>query len=207
MKKSIFLIIMVVIILIAAFTLRILSGDEDAWVCDQGDWVEHGHPDAPRPSTLCVEDKINLENETIKEVEPIIGGDRDEHGCLGPAGYTWCEAKQECLRVWEDGCEVTVLQPQPDNPVSSPLLVKGEAKGNWFFEAVIPIKLVDKDNNVILSSYGQANGEWMTEDFVSFETVIDFNTTATSGYLIIEKNNPSDLREFDALFRVPVKFQ
>jgi len=32
------------------------------------------------------------------------GGERDEHGCLGPAGYTWCESKQKCLRTWEENC-------------------------------------------------------------------------------------------------------
>lgn len=37
----------------------------------------------------------------------IIGGDKDEHGCLGPAGYSWCEAKNKCLRVWEEKCEST----------------------------------------------------------------------------------------------------
>ena len=31
----------------------------------------------------------------------IVGGDRDEHGCIGSAGYSWCESKQECLRPWE----------------------------------------------------------------------------------------------------------
>lgn len=38
------------------------------------------------------------------ETEKPIGGERDEHGCLGPAGYSWCESKQKCLRVWEEGC-------------------------------------------------------------------------------------------------------
>jgi len=33
-----------------------------------------------------------------------VGGDRDEHGCLIPAGYTWCEEKQKCLREWEEPC-------------------------------------------------------------------------------------------------------
>ncbi len=33
---------------------------------------------------------------------PLLGGDRDEHGCIGSAGYAWCEAKGECLRPWED---------------------------------------------------------------------------------------------------------
>ena len=36
--------------------------------------------------------------------EQIIGGDKDEHGCLIAAGYSWCEVKQKCLRVWEENC-------------------------------------------------------------------------------------------------------
>lgn len=36
---------------------------------------------------------------------PILGGDRDAHGCIGSAGYSWCEAKQKCLRIWEEPCE------------------------------------------------------------------------------------------------------
>ncbi len=41
------------------------------------------------------------------EVNPlIVGGDRDEHGCIGSAGYSWCEVKQKCLRIWEESCEL-----------------------------------------------------------------------------------------------------
>jgi hypothetical protein len=36
--------------------------------------------------------------------EQIVGGDRDEHGCIGSAGYSWCESKQKCIRVWEENC-------------------------------------------------------------------------------------------------------
>ncbi len=34
----------------------------------------------------------------------VPGGDRDEHGCIGSVGYSWCEAKQKCLRTWEEDC-------------------------------------------------------------------------------------------------------
>ncbi len=34
----------------------------------------------------------------------LVGADRDEHDCIGSAGYSWCEAKQKCLRVWEEPC-------------------------------------------------------------------------------------------------------
>jgi len=36
---------------------------------------------------------------------PMVGNDRDAHGCIGSAGYSWCEAKQKCLRAWEEQCE------------------------------------------------------------------------------------------------------
>lgn len=40
-------------------------------------------------------------------VPPLLGGDRDAHGCIPSAGYQWCEAKQKCLRTWEEPCEMT----------------------------------------------------------------------------------------------------
>jgi len=42
----------------------------------------------------------------------LVGGDRDEHGCIGSAGYTWCEAKQKCLRAWEEECETAAFSPE-----------------------------------------------------------------------------------------------
>jgi len=39
------------------------------------------------------------------QTKPIVGGDKDEHGCIPSAGYTWCEAKQKCLREWEEPCK------------------------------------------------------------------------------------------------------
>ncbi|MBZ5789638.1 hypothetical protein K8353_05905 [Burkholderia contaminans] len=32
---------------------------------------------------------------------PMVGGDRDAHGCIGSAGYSWCEATRQCERPWE----------------------------------------------------------------------------------------------------------
>jgi hypothetical protein len=33
--------------------------------------------------------------------EKVIGGERDEHGCLGPAGYSWNEDIGACIREFE----------------------------------------------------------------------------------------------------------
>lgn len=44
-------------------------------------------------------------NNEFDDSNTIVGGDRDEHGCIGSAGYSWCEEKEKCLRVWEEPCE------------------------------------------------------------------------------------------------------
>jgi len=31
----------------------------------------------------------------------MLGGELDENGCLGSAGYTWCEKQNNCVRSWE----------------------------------------------------------------------------------------------------------
>jgi hypothetical protein len=46
------------------------------------------------------------EQQIEKNEAQIVGGDKDAHGCLGSAGYTWCEEKQKCLRTWEEKCEI-----------------------------------------------------------------------------------------------------
>ena len=33
----------------------------------------------------------------------LVGSDRDEHGCIGSAGYTWSDARHDCIRLWEAG--------------------------------------------------------------------------------------------------------
>lgn len=33
----------------------------------------------------------------------LVGNDRDEHGCIGSAGYTWSYALHDCVRLWEAG--------------------------------------------------------------------------------------------------------
>ena len=30
-----------------------------------------------------------------------VGADRDAHGCIGSAGYTWSEELGACIRPWE----------------------------------------------------------------------------------------------------------
>jgi len=40
----------------------------------------------------------------------IIGGNKDSHGCLSGAGYSWCSTTNKCIRVWEELCEDRVFE-------------------------------------------------------------------------------------------------
>ena len=35
------------------------------------------------------------------ETERLTGADRDNHGCIGSAGYLWCARENQCTRPWE----------------------------------------------------------------------------------------------------------
>lgn len=53
--KNAKIIFLIVFILIAVIAILRFSSQEDTWLCDEGIWVQHGHPLAARPTTPCNE--------------------------------------------------------------------------------------------------------------------------------------------------------
>lgn len=103
---------------------------------------------------------------------------------------------------------VKLTTPRPNTEVQSPLLVKGEARGNWYFEASFPVRLLDGNGKELIVVPAQAQGEWMTTEFVPFEVTLTFGTPETeTGTLILEKDNPSGLPEHADEVRIPVRFK
>lgn len=99
--------------------------------------------------------------------------------------------------------------PAPEAQVTSPLLVKGEARGNWYFEGSFPVVLTDWDGKIIAQGVAQAKGDWMSTDYVSFEVTLNYSadtTVSNRGSLILKKDNPSGLPEKDDAFETPVFF-
>jgi hypothetical protein len=64
--------------------------------------VTHDYLSGETNSTI---QKILSTFKFISTSTPVVGGDRDAHGCIGSAGYSWCEVKNKCLRVWEEKCQ------------------------------------------------------------------------------------------------------
>jgi hypothetical protein len=104
--------------------------------------------------------------------------------------------------------DIVLESPLAGATISNPVKLSGKARGTWYFEASFPIDVVDWDGRIIGQGVAQANGDWMTEDFVPFTASIKFEN-ATSTYskkatLVLKKDNPSGDRERDASLEVPV---
>jgi hypothetical protein len=106
-----------------------------------------------------------------------------------------------------DASLIRVFAPQAGARAHSPLTVRGEARGNWYFEADFPVALYDARGSLLARGIARAQGEWMTQELVPFELSLSFSApTAGAGRLVLYKNNPSDLREHDAELCIPVRF-
>ena len=42
----------------------------------------------------------------------IVGGDRDKHGCIGSAGYTFSVLKKDCVRLFEQKIQLKEVDPK-----------------------------------------------------------------------------------------------
>lgn len=51
----------------------------------------------------CMARASNATDVTVGECEsvPVVGADRDVHGCIGSAWYTWSNSEKKCVRPWE----------------------------------------------------------------------------------------------------------
>ena len=103
---------------------------------------------------------------------------------------------------------IHVTAPVANALVSSPLTVTGEARGTWYFEASFPVELRDASGTLLAQVPAEAQGDWMTTNFVPFQIELDFQTpTTTTGILILRKDNPSGLPQHDASLSIPIRFR
>lgn len=118
--------------------------------------------------------------------------------CVTPDGRSFVEKIEKPTLI-------SVVAPKDQDTVQSPLIVTGLARGMWFFEASFPIELRGANDEVLAVGIAQAQGDWMTEDFVPFSATLVFkNTDPQNGTLILRKDNPSGLLEHDDSLRIPV---
>jgi hypothetical protein len=167
MKKEQFLLLVVALILVVAIFLRFDQLFKNIRKSNE-----------PTPVVTETVNQENLDNEVI-EAENL-----NQEDLITPPVFP----ENDLIANIISEPEVVLFKPIADETVTSPLIIEGEARGFWFFEASLPIKLYTADDELLVSHYGEAQGDWMTEDFVPFKSTLVFQTEAERGYLEILEN-------------------
>jgi hypothetical protein len=119
----------------------------------------------------------------------------------------------QLVRVWPRGnCTggyIVVDSPAAGAFVTSPLRVRGRARGSWFFEGDFPLVLTDRRGKIIAEGFCTAKKDWMTDEFVPFEGTLEFRkpSLGDKGMLIFKRNDPTGRPEHDDVLEVPVFFK
>ncbi len=102
---------------------------------------------------------------------------------------------------------IRVTSIKNNQKITSPITITGEARGTWYFEASFPVRIEDANGKVLAQGPAQAQGEWMTENYVPFSITLNFvKPESGNGFIIFEKDNPSGLPENANELRVPIQF-
>lgn len=70
---------------------------------------------------------MKVENKEPQQVPGMVGNDRDEHGCIGSAGYTWSVVKNECVRLFEVGIRLNAKAENLDKTLSAFVVFKSDS--------------------------------------------------------------------------------
>lgn len=164
-----------------------------AWFVTQG---------GPRP--VSVKNDIQSFEDCAQAGNPIM--ESYPRQCRTKDGRLFVEeVKTEALYENATKDSIVVDLPFPGAVTGKEFMVKGKARGTWYFEASFPIHLLDETGKVIATGIAQAEGEWMTENFVPFTATMkapeSYRGRAT---LVLQKDNPSGLAEHDASVSFPI---
>ena len=104
---------------------------------------------------------------------------------------------------------VEVTEPRPNSFVSSPFKVEGRAKGVWYGNNKLTVKLTDIDGHVIAEKPMYALSDPVKGDeMVSFTGAFDLPVTSLErGKLLIEKASAVDIPGKNGPLVIPLRFK
>ena len=85
------------------------------------------------------------EDPTTPQQETMVGSDRDEHGCIGSAGYSWSALRGECIQVFEVGTRLNPIDVKEEEAVISAFIVSKDGDNSQ-----VELFITSEDQNPIL---------------------------------------------------------
>jgi hypothetical protein len=94
------------------------------------------------------------------QTPPRVGGDRDVHGCIGSAGYTWSQVRQVCVRPFVVGIRLDPVK-KSSLTLSAFLLFRADDDTK-----VAELFLPGRRGTVLLKQVrGSGAGKWRNREF------------------------------------------
>jgi len=103
---------------------------------------------------------------------------------------------------------IHVRTPGAGETVTSPLVVRGEARAEWFYDKNFRVALEDETGHVLGLAIAHALEPWQPSRPVRFEAVLGFSQPAVPrGFVVLQAANPSDEPARGDSIRVAVRFR
>lgn len=136
MKKTLFIIIgSILTIFLVLFLLRSLT-PEDTWICANGNWIKHGNPKNPPPTTGCGETETNSANQNRLGLSKITITQPEANTIVGKSFNVIGQAQ-----VFENQFNWQIIDPYGEiliEGTAEATVTESEEWGNYIFKVNLP---------------------------------------------------------------------
>ncbi len=114
--------------------------------------------------TLASCNLILKDKDEVKEINPkdkvVVGNDKDPNGCVTSAGYRWSQLRKDCIRAFEEGYRLNLIDDLQEEGADKSAYALFEDEGNTA-ELFLPgetgsVLLKKESKNATLYT----NGKW-----------------------------------------------
>lgn len=108
--------------------------------------------------------------EKIKREPVKVGAEKDEHGCIPSAGYTWSVLKNGCIQVFSVGFRLNPITVQEGEEVISAFVLMSDDQAR--VELFLPD---DHQHTVVLDKVGDLVYENKTYRYDAVKSILSIN--------------------------------
>jgi hypothetical protein len=91
--------------------------------------------------------------------QEVIGGQKDENGCLSAAGYTWSQVKNDCVRIFEAGIRLNPQDTTLDQTTSAFIIFNND-------QSIAELFLPGQKGSQLMERTGsEGNYHWVSGEY------------------------------------------
>lgn len=121
------------------------------------------------------DEQKNNTDATATDSTQMVGNDMDENGCRGSAGYIWSDAKNRCIRIFEEGSRLDAVLSGMDTTVSAFVVFPTSPR-----DSIVEVFVPSASSGLLLQKKSEAN--WSNDSISLTESKGNFILQSKSGW-------------------------